>query len=238
MSGTNKDEVKFFNVFVDELVNWRFGALPKARDLDVYNAVNEAQSRMWRYGAVDQPFQAMIAAGHTDLYGYRFDWDEEGSVWGSDFADLFGAAHSFEIPFVFGQFRFLGSADKWVFTKKNEADRLKLSSRMQAYWAEFARTGDPARGAGGEEKPWTAWSLDANTPNIMIFDTDSDGTTRMIADQESGDRIRTDMFADARLTDIAYKCRLHLATQYWDPAHEPTADGRCSSDAASNLAAE
>lgn len=226
MSGTNKDEVKFFNVFVDELVNWRFGVLPKARDLDVYNAVNDAQSRMWRYGAVDQPFEAMIGAGHNQLYGYRFDWDEEGSAWGSNFADLFGAAHSFEIPFVFGQFRFLGDADKWVFTKKNEADRLALSRRMQAYWAEFARTGTPGSGPDGE-LDWRAWSLDAGTPNLMVFDTDGDGTTRMVADQESGDRIRADLFADERLPDDGYKCRLHAATEYWNPAFEPTANGRC-----------
>ncbi|MEO1028702.1 MAG: carboxylesterase family protein, partial [Pseudomonadota bacterium] len=159
-------------------------------------------------------------------------------VWGSNFADLFGAAHSFEIPFVFGQFRFLGSADRWVFTKKNEADRLGLSKRMQAYWGEFAYSGDPAKGSRDEEVEWSAWTLDANTPNIMIFDTDSDGTTRMIADQESGDRIRDDLFADTRLPSLEYKCRLHVSTRYWDPAHEPTAGGRCSSDAASALAAE
>ena len=231
MSGTNKDEMKFFNVFVDELVNWRFGALPKARNQDVYDAVSDAQSRMWRYGAVDQPFALMSDAGHDALYGYRFDWDDEGSVWGSDFADLFGAAHSFEIPFVFGQFRFLGSADKWVFTKKNEADRLRLSREMQAYWAQFARTGDPDRGTGGDQPDWSAWSTESRVENLMVLDTQGDGTVRMVADQETGERIRADLFADPRLPDLTYKCRLHKATEYWDPAFEPTADGRCPSSA-------
>ncbi|MEL7452750.1 MAG: carboxylesterase family protein, partial [Pseudomonadota bacterium] len=53
MTGTNKDETKLFNILDDRLVRWRFGRIPRARNLNVYNAVAEYQSRMWRVSAVD-----------------------------------------------------------------------------------------------------------------------------------------------------------------------------------------
>ncbi|MEO0881627.1 MAG: carboxylesterase family protein [Pseudomonadota bacterium] len=215
ISGTNKDETKLFNLLQPELVRWRFGRIPRARNRNVYNAVAEYQSRMWRVSAVDDPLNAMAAGGHNDIYAYRFDWDEAGRAWGADFAELFGAAHGLEIPFVFGQFRFLGDADKWVFTEKNEPGRLALNDAMMAYWAEFARTGAPGTGGTATLPEWSAWSQDAGSENIILFDSPDSGGPRMVASQESAKGVSEDLFADPRLTTSDITCQVYLATVYW-----------------------
>ncbi|MEO1476620.1 MAG: carboxylesterase family protein, partial [Pseudomonadota bacterium] len=218
ISGTNKDETKLFNLLEPELVRWRFGRIPRARNRNVYNAVAEYQSRMWRVSAVDDPLNAMSAGGYDDLYAYRFDWDEAGRAWGADFAELFGAAHGLEIPFVFGQFRFLGDADKWVFTEKNEAGRLALNDAMMAYWAEFARTGNPGTGGTDALPVWSAWTSDTAEENIILFDSPDSGGPRMVASQETASGVAEDLFTDNRLSTTETTCRVYLATAYWHEA--------------------
>jgi carboxylesterase type B len=45
----------------------------------------------------------MVAAGAPPVFVYRFDWDEEPNLFFlADLGRLVGAAHGFEIPFVFG----------------------------------------------------------------------------------------------------------------------------------------
>ncbi|MEM9667958.1 MAG: carboxylesterase family protein [Pseudomonadota bacterium] len=216
ISGTNKDETKLFNLLSPELVRWRFGRIPRARDKNLYNAASEYQSRMWRVSAVDDPLNAMIAGGHADIYAYRFDWDEAGRAWGADFAQLFGAAHGLEIPFIFGQFRFLGTADKWVFTEENESGRLALNDAMMAYWAEFARTGAPGKGGTDTLPLWSEWSADEDQSNIILFDSPESGGPRMVASQETPGSVAADLFSDPRLKSQEITCRVYLATIYWN----------------------
>jgi para-nitrobenzyl esterase len=72
---------------------------------------------------------------------------------GAAVANDWGAHHEGEIPYVFG------TGVNW-----GERDR-RVSDRMQDYWVNFARTGDP-NGAG-----LPAWSaFDAARPVHMVFD--------------------------------------------------------------------
>lgn len=217
MTGTNRDETKLFNILDDEMTNWQLGMIPEARDPDFYDAVSEYQSRMWRVNAVDRPAQLMTAAGHDDIYAYRFDWDEAGTAFGADFAQLFGAAHSLEIPFLFGQFSFLGDADKWIFTEENEPGRLELSAAMMGYWAEFARNGKPGKGGANDLPQWQAWSNVAQTPNILILDSKADGGVRFIASQENIASVANALFADKRNKTPETACRVYQATMSWNP---------------------
>ena len=205
ITGSNKDETKLWNIMDERLVKWRFGIIPVARDPEFYDTVSEYPSRMWRATAVDGPAADMASGGHRDVWTYRFDWDEGRKYWGADFAQLFGAAHSLEIPFVMGQFRFLGDADKYIFTKQNAEERFHLSSVMMRHWANFARSGNP----GGE---WQRWSPDGD--NIMLFDSISGGGVRMIADNETSERIVRDLQNDASVTE-SERCLVAFATRWW-----------------------
>jgi para-nitrobenzyl esterase len=83
-------------------------------------------------------------------YAYRFSY-----VASSLRKDMAGALHATEIPFVFGTVR----------AKYGEAttgEDVALAAAANAYWAAFARTGDPS----GDGRPqWPAY--DAATDRIM-----------------------------------------------------------------------
>ncbi len=211
MTGTNRDEVKLFSILNPKLVTWRMGLIPKARDPKLYNASSDYQSRAWRAAAVDGPASLMTAGGHKDVWSYRFDWDEQRTYMGANFSQLFGAAHSLEIPFVFGQYRFLGRGDQYVFTKKNEPGRLALSASMMGYWAEFARSGNPARGTVSGSPEWARWTSAEGAAHLMVFDTP---TPRMIEDRDSPARIVQELSANPDLK-TAERCAIASGLRGW-----------------------
>ncbi len=227
ISGTNRDELKLFFLFNTELTRQVLGRFPRARDPDLYDAASDYQSRMWRLNAVDSPARRTTAGGHEDFYAYRFDWDEARRVFVSDFAQLFGAAHSLEIPFVFGNFNFLGEADRFVFTEANAPGRFALSDAMMSYWANFAATGAPGRGVDGDLPEWAAWSSEAGDENLMVFDSPADGGWRMIADQETETRIVTELLADDRLDEPESQCQVFDAMVAWRESAEALRPSTC-----------
>ena len=79
--------------------------------------------------------QTFRAQNGATVYAYQFEQSLAGKA-------QMGAAHSFELSYVFGNFSptgFLGGD----FTSADH----ELSDQMQAYWTNFAKTGDP-NGAG------------------------------------------------------------------------------------------
>jgi para-nitrobenzyl esterase len=67
---------------------------------------------------------------------------------------IYGARHGAEIQYVFG-------------TGEMDADGVALSKQMTAYWASFAKTGDP-RAAAGPDWP----RMDAKDETTMVFSAD------------------------------------------------------------------
>ena len=205
ITGTNRDETKLWNIFDDRLVKRRLGVIPIARDKQFYDTVSKYPSRMWRATSVDEPATDIVKGGHADVWTYRFDWDEGRTYWGADFAHLFGAAHSLEIPFMMGDFDFLKSAGKYIFTKDNAPEREQLSTEMMRMWADFARDGNP-----GEK--WRPWQQTAS--EIMLFDSASSGGARMVADRESTERIVSDLKSDTTV-DEEQRCLVFFAMLWW-----------------------
>ncbi|MEO1014679.1 MAG: carboxylesterase family protein [Pseudomonadota bacterium] len=214
ISGTNKDEMKLFQAMDPALVNATLGLLIKPKDQGFYDALSDYQSRLWRVRSVDLPAEAMAAAGHGDVWGYRFDWDEGGKLITTDFSTLFGAAHAFEIPFVFGNFKLLGPLDRVVFGKKTETSRRELSRAMQRYWGAFARNGAP----DADSLPaWPAYVGESS--RLMRFDSAEDGGVGVIEGRDSVDAILSDLAADARIDD-AERCDIARALAGWAPQLE------------------
>ena len=71
------------------------------------------------------------ARAHEPVYEYEFDRPIPGQ-------EAQGALHSAELPYVFGYFPKTGN----IGGKFTDID-LKLADEIQAYWTNFARTGDP-----------------------------------------------------------------------------------------------
>ena len=209
--GGNRDEMKLFMV-VDPHFTWRlFGAVPKLRDEARYLATAEALSHAWKAIGVDGPASAMRASGQPQVYAYRFDWDGEPTVLGSDLSVLVGAAHGLEIPFVFGHFD-LGPAGKMFFDEKSAGERTALSETMMKQWGTFARTGQP----GTPEVPWPAWDDSAPASlRYQVLDDAKSGGVRMAAETWSVPRVVASVEADPRLPTAADKCDVYARLVRW-----------------------
>jgi para-nitrobenzyl esterase len=82
----------------------------------------------------------------------------------STWNDVYGAWHTGDLPFVFGNFNL--SLNSFGWTKTNEPGRLALSNLMQKSIAAFVRTGNPNNSSLGAT--WDQWTPTA--PRKMAFD--------------------------------------------------------------------
>ena len=230
--GTNRDENKLFLVGDPRFVRTFFG-LPRSRDRELYEAVAKHRSNTWKLLAVDQPARELVQSGKSNIFAYRFDWDEEPRRLGTDISHLLGAAHSFEIPFV------MGNLDKNLMTRymigsKNLGSVTQLSNAMMSYWAEFAYSGHPGRGRSRNLPLWSEWSeSSADAPKFIIFDTLADNGIRMTSDSLTTSGLMAAIAMDPDIIDFKDKCELvDVAIQYDDlekPAYLKRFDkGLCS----------
>jgi para-nitrobenzyl esterase len=211
MVGTNRDEDKLFMVNDPEHVRRILWLLPRLRDERMYQLTAEYSSKMWKAIGVDEPATAMRAAQGPSVYAYRFDWDEEPTVLGADLSVMAGAAHAFEIPFVFGHFD-LGRAGNMIFTEENEAGRTALSAQMMSYWAGFAYAGAPGRGRKGDLPEWTAWDDSTPaSPKFMVLDTPAGGGLRMSNESVTAAAVLRAVDNDSRLPTQRDKCTIYRA---------------------------
>ncbi len=98
-----------------------------------------------------------LKAKQPDVYYYQFNWDKEPAPWN----DIYGAAHLFDLPFIFGNFG-PSLMSNIMNTTANRGGRLDLSDAMMKSLGSFARTGNPNDTALGVT--WPAW------PRKVIFD--------------------------------------------------------------------
>jgi len=213
MLGTNKDENKLF-LFPNPLYVRRWlGVVPRVRDPDLYLATAEAMSALWKAGGADGP-AAALRRHEARVFVYRFDWDEEPTLLGLDLGRFLGAAHGFEIPFVFGHFD-LGRAGNVIWTEANREAREALSARILSYWAEFARSGDPAEGRRGELPHWTAWDNRPGAHKYAVLDTDAGGGVRMGSEAVTVAAVLDAVEKDPRLAAPRARCWVYHELAEW-----------------------
>jgi para-nitrobenzyl esterase len=229
--GSNRDEQKLFS-FIDprQMRRW-FGLIPRAKDPAAYQRDAAYRSRVWKVTGVDDLARRLAGAQPGRVFAYRFDWDEEPSVLGADLAELIGAAHGLEIPFVFGHWN-LGNAGRILFDAENEPGREALSGQMMSYWAEFAATGDPGRGREGSLPRWSAWRDDGE--KYAVLDTPAGGGVRMAGESEGLEEIAAAILADPSFADDAARCRALARLDEWTSERAAAVscaragDGRCA----------
>lgn len=99
----------------------------------------------------------------SNVWSYQFNWAQQPAPWN----DVYGAAHGFDLPFVFGNFgpSLLAKAAN---STANQPGRLALSTVMMDSVRAFVHTGNPNHAGLGQE--WQPW------PRKFIFDADQKAT--------------------------------------------------------------
>jgi hypothetical protein len=162
----------------------------------------------------DDVAQDLSISMPENVFSYRFDWDEQPKFLWSDLGELLGAAHGFEIPFVFGHWDLGPNSDR-LFVEENRAGREKLSHAMMSYWAEFAAQGRPGKGRDGNLPDWTPWTADA--PRFAILDTYADGGVRMTEGLDTPERIVETILADESYETLGNRCMAIASIYNWAP---------------------
>ena len=204
MAGTNRDEWRVFLFGEPGRITRRLWILPRFVDEPSYLASADAVSRMWKAVGADEPADAMTRAG-APVWVYRFDWHDEPTVLGADLSKMLGAAHGFEIPFVFGHFD-LGSQADAIFTSANAPAREELSATMRRAWAAFARAGVP-------DPAWPAWRGDA--PAGIVLDIPADGGVRPEPGRLTRAAVLAGVAHDPRLDGPRARCRVLRELAAW-----------------------
>ena len=230
--GANRDEAKLFMAMSPEWVETRFGFLPRLKDPEAYDRAARYRSELWRYRGVDSLARTLHAAQGSNVFAYRFDWDEEGSILGFDLARAMGAGHGLELSFVFGRFEGTAAAIGDIYDEARVPARDALSQTMMSYWTEFAHSGDPGRGRSGEEVHWLPWSNAEGAPRIVVFDTPADGGVRMSPEELTLAGMKARLLADESFAHQRERCdtyaELFRGSSGWDDAEYATlGDGGC-----------
>jgi para-nitrobenzyl esterase len=129
--------------------------LPVTEPVTGFNARTDLLNSIFFIPSRDNVLNAL--SQQSDVWYYRFDWDQEPAP----FNDIYGAAHAFDLAFVFGNF---GPSlfSKVEFSTANQPGRLELSEAMMQSLGAFARIGDPNTPALGIT--WPVW------PAMLKFD--------------------------------------------------------------------
>lgn len=155
--GSNRDEAKLFMGINPDNVATIGGVPLWRRDADWYELEAEYSSLAWKLYGVDWPV-ANLQKARVPVWAYQFDWDELADSPFVDFDELFGAAHAFELPFLFGDFEIFEALGPILVDDDNEVGRKLLSERIMAYWGAFAYHHDPNQGLDNKGLKWTPFN--------------------------------------------------------------------------------
>jgi para-nitrobenzyl esterase len=148
MLGTNKDEISLYigisPYFIKKTYPFtKLIPIPrlKIKDPELYAYWLKVRSDAWKVRGADEPLLQLLKAGFSELYAYRFDWDEQRKSFFADFPSIMGAAHGYEIAFLTNDYKY-GPITRYVYPKSKSRDF--MGSNMRAIWANFAKTGSPS----------------------------------------------------------------------------------------------
>ncbi|HSV51557.1 MAG TPA: carboxylesterase family protein [Burkholderiaceae bacterium] len=130
--------------------------LPVTTPVTGYNAKTALLGSIFISASRDNVLNTLIGQ-QSNVWHYQFNWAQEPAPWN----EVYGAAHAFDLPFLFNTFGpsvFANAANSTA----NRPGRLALSSAMMGSIAAFARNGDPNHaGLGVTWQPW---------PKKVLFD--------------------------------------------------------------------
>ena len=216
--GTTRDEDKLFmfmnDYFVHKPLNFLswlwpgFGMYVQPKDPKFYDLYAKYMAESWKYGAVDLPSKFMSSTKDSNIYAYRFDWDEQPTEFGVPLSKLMGAAHAMEIGFIFKSAGLTGESDSYITSsiydpEKRETD-IKLANEIGEYWVNFAYDGNPSENPYSKDVKWLNWDTNNDKERFIVLDTENDKGISMFNATLSADSILQGI-ASENLT-IGQKC--------------------------------
>ncbi len=210
IAGSTRDEVKIWLAFSEYFVTLDSSAagylfnLPKVilKEEDAYEAFNYYRSNAWRIRGVYEPLNSLSKAGNSQLYSYRFDWDDHRKFIVADFKKLFGAGHALEIPLLTGNNKLVGGPPVSNFMYPKGISYFYTSRNMMKFWSHFAKYGEP--GLSTNNIKWELYNFDKNNAYSYIL-LDKKKRLKMTSDNLSLKKLSEQIFIDKRLTKIE-KC--------------------------------
>ena len=157
-------------------VTWPVSTIPTGKtrtdilltldDQNLYRDITDWRSQKWTVAYVDTVNQALKGQAGQKLWSYLFNWNGGSDPALADFAQVFGAAHSMDIPFFQGK-----TTDAWSysFTSVNQVGRQALQNAMMDYLISFVKTLDP-NPVGSSLPTWQEWSNTSGAAKKITFD--------------------------------------------------------------------
>jgi len=210
IAGSNRDEVKIWLAFSEYFVTVDYSPtsslfnLPKAtlKNEDAYEAFNYYRSTAWKVRGVNEPLNSLLKSGNSQLYSYRFDWDDHRKFILADFKTLFGAGHALEIPLLTGSTKLVGGPPVSNFMYPKGISHFYTSRNMMNFWSNFAKYGEP--GYSTNKIKWEPYRVDKdNFSSYMILDKKRN--LKMSSDDQTLKKLSEEVFTDKRLSETE-KC--------------------------------
>ncbi|MAX49367.1 MAG: hypothetical protein CMD75_00855 [Gammaproteobacteria bacterium] len=210
IAGSTKDEVKLWLASARYFVDLDYSILgtvfriPKVilKDEDAFSAFNYYRSSAWKIRGVDNPLKSIAKAGNSNLYAYRYDWDDHRQFLIADFKKLIGAAHATEIPLLAGDYKLVGGYPLSDLIYPPSVSKRFTSKNMMQYWTNFAKYGEP--GESTNSVKWEPYDINKNR-NGKFLVIDKKKYMKMSFDSNTFETLMDELYLDIRLTELE-KC--------------------------------
>jgi len=210
IAGSTRDEVKIWLAFSEYFVALDYSAtgslfnLPSVifKNEKAFEAFNYYRSSAWKIRGVNEPLNALAKAGNSELYSYRFDWDDRRRFIVADFKKLFGAGHALEIPLLTGNAKLVGGPPVSNFMYPKGISYFYTSRNMMRFWSNFAKYGEP--GASTNNVNWEPYIFDDNKYSKYIV-IDKRKNLKMSSDNITFKSLSEKIHTDGRLSELE-KC--------------------------------
>ncbi|HET57169.1 MAG TPA: hypothetical protein ENN35_01855 [Deltaproteobacteria bacterium] len=208
-----------FDPDFDEEHEWTYEEIfPNENEERIFQDLTRFTTLNYRVKYLDELCRE-LRENQDDVYAYIFEWAGGGVPELDEFATIFGAAHSMEIPFFFGG---PDSLFGYSFIPENEAGRIALQDAMGAFLRNFMETGDPRTVAGAEWEPWSNEDV-TGVPKAITFNADAEDVVLGFETEELSYVEKVEGMEELYITEeMAFPDGIPViasAFAAWDPAY-------------------
>ena len=244
IAGSTRDEVKIWLAFSEYFVALDYSAtgslfnLPSVifKNEEAFEAFNYYRSSAWKIRGVNEPLNSLAKAGNSELYSYRFDWDDRRRFIVADFKKLFGAGHALEIPLLTGNTKLVGGPPVSNFMYPKGISHFYTSRNMMRFWSNFAKYGEP--GASTNNVNWEPYNFDDNNYSKYIV-IDKKKNLKMSSDNITFKSLSEKIHTDGRLSElekcvVLYQMFTYVGSDMYDE-NIKNYPGKCDRKASENF---